>query len=1027
MDDIIQTVKLEMALECEQGFTLSKVWSYVELAQHRLLQRNGMSSKSVTVDDALKRYLWPFILKLPGMMFINDGTVIYEATNGSAAQSDAANNFLALSASEAESRFPDLIMRASCKAINKEIFGREEGNEKLLRSTNSYKLIQEISRSREKGVTQVQLSKIFRLDPRSTFHFIKNIDGEGLLAKSATYDSGNTTNLWVLRRFASDRQDAMDKSSAHGSGNSMEPAPIPNEDSATLPVYQGIEDLRKRASDILEAAGSEYILEADLMGALKFDIWSKCHRKYFHRAIGDLAKSGFVEKVQIQLPNADLSGFRSEMYRPVAEPATNALDDDEPDVGEAPESSGAKKAKGKAKKPVKPRRTHEEDLAIHMQKERISRGLAVGHSYRRCVRFIKPYVEKGSVRTRLGAPRKLSTASPQPARPTQSLTTSDSATSASVAAALTPEAELVLADMAKFNSISDIYAEAKERGVPVNTIIRECVSLGMLRQESVFVCNTEQVVRCDQLVKSYVMANRDSPVMTSTLSKSLLNYSMDLRTFQRIVSSLADQKRLWTQDVHSLPDAARPSATTKVQIAIARDTDLAGPVVKTLIAHICDHRRLNKQGKKPAVRRITDIVPVVRTEGAEERDREFLLRKMDTDESRAQGVKNFSSRYALGRKYVDSNSAMQPQDSQGYAIVKRAKVSLVENTTEDGPLEDWDLVLKRLRHIPRRIGRAKNLYDYLANNLADNMDDTYVYENCAFRSSFLFHRLPLELFLQITGGIAYFQDLLPFIRYGICTRVDTRTRGAVEAQIVEAQNSESSSLESINKRLATPINMLPPIVSKVIDKRLENVRLHIHPLIYALYILQLLRPVDTARDIVSMPPPPDAKNAFSSVPVRSPKELEFGYQLIGKARVLNGDGYNLALDAYNDEVKHRLDLTTCYLDTNVYDMMDKDSSFSYWSDLQSTAMTEAKNLPSTHVLFGIGLPYYWIMDVSLDGRQTKVLHSHVDEKQFLTPLDDPNLLADAAKRAGTTLEEARRYFQHQNSEMAKRERKAKAY
>ncbi|KAJ2034920.1 hypothetical protein GGI03_008207, partial [Coemansia sp. RSA 2337] len=122
MDDIIQTVKQEVALDCDQGSTLSKVWSYVELAQRRLLQRNGTDPESVTVDDALKRYLWPYIVKLPGMSFINGGTVIYESTGRGAAQSNAAKNFLALSASEAESHFPDLVMRSSRKATYKEIF-----------------------------------------------------------------------------------------------------------------------------------------------------------------------------------------------------------------------------------------------------------------------------------------------------------------------------------------------------------------------------------------------------------------------------------------------------------------------------------------------------------------------------------------------------------------------------------------------------------------------------------------------------------------------------------------------------------------------------------------------------------------------------------------------------------------------------------------------------------------------------------------------------------------------------------------
>ncbi|KAJ2055358.1 hypothetical protein GGI17_006670 [Coemansia sp. S146] len=1246
MDDIIQTVKLEVALDCEQGSTLNKVWSYVELAQRRLLQRNGMDSESVTVDDALKRYLWPFILKLPGMTFINDGTVIYEATSGSAAQSDAANNFLALSASEAESRFPDLIMRASCKAINKVIFGREEGNEKLLRSTNSYKLIQEISRSREKGVTQVQLSKIFGLDPRSTFHFIKNIDGEGLLSKSVTHGSGNTTNLWVLRRFTSDRQDATNKSSAHSSGNSMEPAPIPNEDSALLTAYQGIEDLRKRASDILEAVGSEYMLETDLMDALKLDIWSKCHRKYFHRAIGDLAKGGFVEKVQIQLPNADLSGFRPEMYRPVAEPmdvdeggdniepVTNALDDDKSEP-KAPESTSAEKTRvtGSANR----NQTREEKQGKRLGKDRSARGLLDGHSYRHCVRFIKPYVEKGSVRIRLGIPLEQSTradnntlddgdndaamADPddgdiegcddsssddddelnvetmrdkddilyvmknhsvqvgalatlppeaqvfrlialsgshgivsraiqfllkwvslkhltrclnhleqtpvflpdgswpgvytsekckrenrehmgerlvisveefmgrehrkrffvnplakmaiasltahgdrgvtqpptslsQPALPTQSSAASDSTalvtaaasgnrddssvpssrepamptaqpetqSPAPVAATLAPGAELLLADMANFNGFSDICAEAKGRGVPVNTIFHECVILGMLRQESVFACNTEQVVRCDQLVKSYVMANRDSPAMTPTLSKSFLDYLMDLRTFRRTVSGLADQNRLWTQDVEVPHKSKEP---TRLQIAISRDTDPDGPVVKTFIAQLCDPRRLHKQITVTAPRRLPGIVPVVRTAGAKERDQDFLVRTMDTDEARARGVKNISKKSTLGRKYIDSNSSKRPLDLNGHVIIRGPKACRVDFMTNDTPIED--LIDKRLQHVPLGIGRAKNLYDYLANNLADNVDNTYVYENCAFRSSFLFHRLPLELFLQSTGGIAYFQDLLPFIHYGICTRVDATTRESVEAQIVDAQNSGASSLKSINERLATPVNKLTKVASEVIDGRCDHVSQHIRSLVNKLVFLQLLRPIYTVKDIVSMPLPLDAKDAFSSVPVTSLKNWATGYQLIGKARILNKKGYDLALDAYNDKVRHRLDLTTCYLGSNVYDMMTTSGVFSYWSDLQSTAEMLAKHLRGGHILFGIGLAHHWLQNVLLDVRTLRILHTYVYESDHFTPLDYPELLAIAAMRAGATLEEARRVFQHQHMDMSKRSYRGLTY
>ncbi|KAJ2732127.1 hypothetical protein IW152_004049 [Coemansia sp. BCRC 34962] len=1268
MDDIIQTVKLEVTLDCEQGSSLSKMWSYAELAQRRLLQQHGLDSESATIDGALKRYLWPYILKLSEMMFINAGSTIHD-TSANAVASDAARDFLALSADEAESRFPGLIMRASCKAINKEIFGREEGNEKLLRSVNCYKLIQELSRAREKGVTQVQLSKTLELDPRSTFHFLKTVDREGLLSKSVTFDSGNTTNLWVLRRFTTDRQGAADKATAGGSSNEL--ASIPDENSPQLTAFLVGNGLRRRASDILEAAAPKFMPETDLMDALKLDLWNTRHRKYFHRVIRDLSEGGCVEKAQLQLPDADLSGFRRDMYQPAAEPmdvdesgaggepANNVPSEDVPLaeslVVEASESAGTKKGEGKkqAKQLAKPKKTRLENQETRLKKGRAERGLAEGHSYRRCVRFIKPYIDKGSVRARVGVPLEQSagerlagaasstlddrdavmadaddagndgyvdsssdeedldvdtlkdkddilyvmskhsvqvgalamlppeaqvfrlivlsgshgivaraiqfilkwsslkplyrclthleqtpvflpdgswpgvytlaedkrenrehmderlitsidefmgrerrkryfvnpmarmaiksltvcsgivavqqpTPVPDPTLLATSQAASDSVATAAgasssdrdgstarspllqeqvslagpsesrppappvvpeptVAVALTTEEELVLADLVKAISMDDISAESRERKIPLSSTIREYVILGMLKQESVFACNTEQAIRCDKLVKSYALANMDSPMMSATLSNSLLNYSMDKRTFQRLVVSLADQNRLWFQDVYSLPEVARANAPSKVQVAIARDTDPDGTIVHTYLAQMRDTRRLNKQNGMTAIRRIAQPVPVARTEGAEERDRDFLLRKMDTNESRAQGIKNFSLKHPIGRKYGDAVTTKRPNDPIEFNIIKRARVSLLENTAKAGPLQDWDIVVKRLNHIPRRIGRAKNLYEYLLKNLADDIDDQYVYKNYAFRSSFLFYRLPLELFLQVTGGISYFRELLPFVRYGICSPVGDRACGSAETSAADIPGSEASSLESMNQRLATPINLLPAAISEVIEKKAYKTRLHFQTLIYALYILQLLRPVDTAREIVDMPPPPSAKDAFSSVSVMSPKILGFGFQLIGKARLLNESGYNLALDAYSSMTKQRLDFTACYLGSQHYDMMDADDQFKYWSDLQASAMVEAKNLTSKHILFGIGRAYYWTLNVSLDGRQTKILHSYVNQAEFSTPLDDPDLLAKAAKRAGTTLEEARRYYLHQQSQMARRSSRTKAY
>ncbi|KAJ2643029.1 hypothetical protein GGF44_001371, partial [Coemansia sp. RSA 1694] len=797
MDDILQTVKLEVTLDCMQGSSLGQVWYYVELAQRRLLQRNGMDPESVSIDVLMKRYLWPYIVKLPEMTFISEGTVIYNSTATIA--HSTTSGFLSLSVDEVEIQYPDLTVHASPRLIYKELFGREEGNEKLLRSTQAFTLIQALSRSREKGITQVQLSKSFGLDPRSTFHFLRVIDREGLLTKTVTYDHGITTNLWVLRRFAADGQDATDSAAVRGNA----PVPNPSDNNDALTVYLVSNELRKRVVDVLETTETGYMLETDLMDVLKLDIWSVRHRRYFHRALRDLVEGKFVEQMQLPIRDAVL---------PTAPPGAESMDVDKAEAAKSASSSKTKKSR-------------KEYQAARQVKYRTDRGLEEGYSYRRCVRFLRPYVEKVKARARVGVPLNQSTrersekaasatqddggdndggisdaimaesdtadneggrdsssdedeldietlkekddlrymltknsvqvgalamlppeaqvfrliaiagshgivsraiqfllkwtslrpltrcltrleqtpvflpdgswpgvytseeckrenrehldemlvesveefmgrehrkrffvnplarvviesltaysdmmaaqqlaALPQQVRLPASTPTASGGAAATVAApdcmdgqnacrdlprpgsaaaplengqseaqpaaiqapAEVAEAEaaaLVLADMAECNSFEDIYAEAKNRKVPLNNIVREYVILGMLKREAVFSCNLEQVMRCDRAVKQYVRANMDSPAMTPTLANTMLNHTMDKRTFQRTVIGLSDQKRIWYQTVGSLPDVSGPNAKASVYLAIARDTDPNGAIVSTYIAQLRDVRR----------------------------------------------------------------------------------------------------------------------------------------------------------------------------------------------------------------------------------------------------------------------------------------------------------------------------------------------------------------------------------------------------------------------------------------------------
>ncbi|KAJ2242793.1 hypothetical protein GGI13_006835 [Coemansia sp. RSA 455] len=176
-----------------------------------------------------------------------------------------------------------------------------------------------------------------------------------------------------------------------------------------------------------------------------------------------------------------------------------------------------------------------------------------------------------------------------------------------------------------------------------------------------------------------------------------------------------------------------------------------------------------------------------------------------------------------------------------------------------------------------------------------------------------------------------------------------------------------------------------------------------------------------------MPLPPDAKDAFASIPITKLKSLATGYQLIGKACPLDKKGYDLALDAYKNKLKHCLDFTTCYLGSNVYDMTNKDGTFSYWSNLQSTAAKEAKHMQPGQMLFGIGQVNYWLLNIMLHAEKLKIVYSCINENKHFMLIDDPELLAIAAKRAGTTLEEALGFYQHQLADMHQRAYRSLTY
>ncbi|KAJ2473832.1 hypothetical protein EV174_005665, partial [Coemansia sp. RSA 2320] len=353
-----------------------------------------------------------------------------------------------------------------------------------------------------------------------------------------------------------------------------------------------------------------------------------------------------------------------------------------------------------------------------------------------------------------------------------------------------------------YGSIEDICREAKERKVPLNSIIRERAILRMLEHELVFSCSLSTVLRCDQAIKAYVEANKGSRAVTPAMVSGILNHCMDKRTFMRSVMNLQDHEKLWVKVVDSLPQTTGTSSALVVSIVIARNVDPNGPVVKAYIAELRDRRLHHGQTLMSMPRIIEGIVPISRTEGSGKLDREIQVRANDILLKRSHRAVESSRLRLLNLGAGDAIGSKRAVDEVSHPIYKRARIHMYPDEHQhECEMSDWDRVYQRLLCVPRRIGRIKTLYEFLARTLVDRVDNDYVFAHYAFRSSYLFSFLTLELLFGISGGVGYYLDLVPYIRQGEIPAGDGRRRavatiGDGEAEASVALDGDSSSLES---------------------------------------------------------------------------------------------------------------------------------------------------------------------------------------------------------------------------------------
>ncbi|KAJ2720663.1 hypothetical protein GGI07_004470 [Coemansia sp. Benny D115] len=430
MDDIAGILKREIVLDCLEGTTLAQLWSYVEKAHREVVAMRGLDSGPIVVDEALKNYLWPYILQLKDILFVEGETIIYNAADLGAS---ADPEFSQQSAAQVEEKYPELHVRGTLAAINKELFGREEGSKKIMSSPMASKIIQLLARSRGEGVTQAQLSKDLSIDPRSMYHFVKLLDFEGLVVKLAAFRKGCSTNLIVLRRFANEiPEPSISSTKEDNSGNAQggsEPGSSITKKSMPDGEYSLTNTLvrigvRSKITDILGKREHGLMVEYDVMDEISLDYWDVSQRKYFFRVVRDMVEAGYIKRVRAQVkdlhssldgePSIDddavvLDGSDAEIEADAADSNADADADVQMDL-EATDTDGKPESKGKDDDVIDNKRkralTEKERREKRKVVERRRQGLRDGYNFKRCLQLVKPYKTKTRIHKKLGIPNQ---------------------------------------------------------------------------------------------------------------------------------------------------------------------------------------------------------------------------------------------------------------------------------------------------------------------------------------------------------------------------------------------------------------------------------------------------------------------------------------------------------------------------------------------------------------------------------------------------------------------------------------------
>ncbi|KAJ1956970.1 hypothetical protein EC988_001068 [Linderina pennispora] len=544
----------------------------------------------------------------------------------------------------------------------------------------------------------------------------------------------------------------------------------------------------------------------------------------------------------------------------------------------------------------------------------------------------------------------------------------------------------------------------------------------MLRDKGIVCCTKSTIKACQNRASLYVREREAAGEITSSVAASMVNYKMDKRTFLRTITTLASEQRVHHRAVAANPNKSR-NLPMLSHLAIAWEIDPNGERVDAFIEALKDSMIINSAGLKLRLPPLVENSALVqRTTGSKERDRRYIDAKLGVARFRSTVATTRRKRFKRLAAEVESGVAYDSRDDgDDEPLYKRAKrENMRAGRTGKDPA--WEEVKQEMEYLGGAMVRLQTLHQFLIKELPRSIDNIRVYPNYIFRIPYLLYALPLRLHIQLCKGAWYTHAAIRYVRYGnvrpdlddpdIYEETEEQRKTRLSAADEDEDELVPGTSEEMARRLNTPIGKLPQELIAMIMSKVNRSRVLVQRMLYQMYILQLVQPILREPDLTSDREPADAKDVFKDPPLLSKNQSTIGYQLIGKARILNRKGYRCAVETDKFSGKPvSQDLSVNYLNDNVHNVLDMLENLQYWDELQTSSQYEGDEIGVSHPLFRINSLVCWRKQSKLNRSQIETLDRFVNSlDRRVPPMFDLKLLKRAAKEACVSLPEARMYF-----------------